>query len=156
MYAACTPLPPGLSSAPRKWHHNPVKHIMRLLSLLQRDEFVRRSTLPLQAMAQEEADAVAALMAAASGDVRSEAEQVLGEEGSPPREPSSAPASCKASAMQCALLLERHTGCRQMQDLQYPTGSKLCLLLHQLLHDTDGDKSGFLLQLRQQRRQSSW
>ena len=37
-----------------------------------------------QAMAQEEADAVAALMAAASGDVRSEAEQPPEEEGSPP------------------------------------------------------------------------
>lgn len=38
----------------------------------------------LQAMAQEEADAVAALMAAASGDVRSEPEQPPEEEGSPP------------------------------------------------------------------------
>ena len=38
----------------------------------------------VQAMAQEEADAVAALMAAASGDVRSELEQPPEEEGSPP------------------------------------------------------------------------
>ena len=40
--------------------------------------------LSLQAMAQEEADAVAALMAAASGDVRNEPEQPPEEEGSPP------------------------------------------------------------------------
>ena len=38
----------------------------------------------MQAMAQEEADAVAALMAAASGDVRSELEHPPEEEGSPP------------------------------------------------------------------------
>lgn len=35
-------------------------------------------------MAQEEADAVAALMAAASGDVRGELEQPPEEDGSPP------------------------------------------------------------------------
>lgn len=45
------------------------------------------SPASLQAMAQEEADAVAALMAAASGDVRSEAEQAPEEEGSPPGAP---------------------------------------------------------------------
>ena len=38
----------------------------------------------LQAMAQEEADAVAALMAAASGDVRSEPEQATGGRGQSP------------------------------------------------------------------------
>ena len=99
---------------------------------------------------------MAALMAAASGDVRSEAEQVLEvleEEGSPPGALLSAPAFCQTCAVSMpsfwssTLAVVRFT-----VSITLHSEKSACSVMYK----THNDMCAFLLQPKQQRRRSSW